>query len=173
MVKPVLRKWKSLIKEMKTTYAKRSHKFGIQVLVPATVKEELEIDKATNTTFWKDAIQKEMRSNKIAFKFLDDDEHVPLGFKWIKCHMIFDVNLAGGHMNDPPSSITYSSVVSRDSMRIALLLAALNDIDLLATIIGNAYLNASPREKVCTAAGPEFVAELEGKNVLIVHALYG
>ena len=37
--------------------------------------------------------------------------------------------------------------MSRDSIRIALLLAALNDVNLLSTDIGNAYLNASPREK--------------------------
>jgi len=57
----------------------------------------------------------------------------------------------------PPSSahpysclITYSSIVSRNSGRIAILIAALNDWDLLATNIGNAYLNVSPCEKVYT-----------------------
>jgi hypothetical protein len=34
------------------------------------VKEALEIDKATNTTFWQDAIQKEKKNNKIAFQFV-------------------------------------------------------------------------------------------------------
>jgi hypothetical protein len=43
-VKPVLKRKKSLNKAMKTRYAKRSHKFSIQV--PAMVKEALEIDKA-------------------------------------------------------------------------------------------------------------------------------
>jgi hypothetical protein len=101
----------------------------------------------------------------MAFKFLEEDENVPVGYKWIRCHMIFDVKMdftrkarfvAGGHMTDPPSAITYSSVVSRDSVRIAFLLAALNDVPILATDIGNAYLNANPREKVYTTAGPEF-----------------
>jgi len=96
--------------------------------------------------------------------------------------MIFDVKMdftrkaryvAGGHMTDPPTTITYSSVVSRDSVRIAFMIAALNDIDILACDIGNAYLNASPREKVYTTAGPEFGHELEGRTVLIVRALYG
>jgi hypothetical protein len=76
-------------------------------------------------------------------------------------------------MTNPPSSLTYSSVVSRDSVRIAFVLAALNDINLLATDIGNAYLNAPAREKVYTTAGPEFGPELEGKSVLNVRALYG
>jgi hypothetical protein len=53
------------------------------------------------------------------------------------------------------------------------MIAALNDIDILACDIGNAYLNASPREKVYTTAGPEFGHELEGRAVLIVRALYG
>jgi len=96
--------------------------------------------------------------------------------------MIFDIKMdftrkaryvAGGNMTDPPDSITYSTVVSRDSVRIAFLLAALNDLDLLATDIGNAYLNAPAREQVYTTAGPEFGPELEGKAVLIVRALYG
>jgi len=76
-------------------------------------------------------------------------------------------------MTNPPSKITYSTVVTRDSVRIAFLVAALNDVDILATNIGNAYLNANPIEKVHTTAGPEFGAELKGKYVLIVKALYG
>jgi len=118
----------------------------------------------------------------MAFKFLDETENVPIGYKWVKCHFIFDAKMdftckvcliAGGHMTDPPLSLTYSSMVSRDSMTIALLIAALNDVDLLATDIGNAYLNALPREKVYTTAGKEFGGELEGKPILVVCALYG
>lgn len=81
--------------------------------------------------------------------------------------------VAGGRMMNPPQEITYSSVVTRDSVQIAFLLAALNDVDLLATDIGNAYLNAEPRKKVYTTAGTEFGAELQGRHVLIVRALYG
>jgi hypothetical protein len=66
--------------------------------------------------------------------------------------MIFDVKMrkarfiAGGHMTNPPKSITYSIAISDDSVRIAFLLAALNDVDVLATDFGNAYLNALPLE---------------------------
>jgi hypothetical protein len=52
-------------------------------------------------------------------------------------------------------------------------LAALNDVPILATNIGSAYLNANPRKKVYTTAGPELGSELQGKSVLIVRALYG
>ncbi len=77
-----------------------------------------------------------------------------------------------GHMTDPPPFLTYSTVVSRDSVRIGFLLAALNNLDLVSIDIGNAYLQANTKEKVYTIAGPEF-GELQGQKVLIVRALYG
>ena len=97
--------------------------------------------------------------------------------------MIFDVKLgenfrrkarlvADGHKTDPSSSITQSSVVSRDLVRICFLLAALNDIDIKCADIKNAYLTAPPREKLYTWAGPEFGVD-EGKPFIIVRALYG
>ena len=46
--------------------------------------------------------------------------------------------VAGGHTTDPPATLTYSSVVSRDSVRIAFLKAALNDLNILSADIGNA-----------------------------------
>jgi hypothetical protein len=67
-------------------------------------------------------------------------------------------------MTNPPPDITYSSIVSLDSVWITFLIAALNEVDILAIYIGNAYLNAIPREK----CGPEFGADLQGKPVLIV-----
>ena len=58
--------------------------------------------------------------------------------------------VAGGHVTDPPTSITYSSIVARDSVRLAFLIAALNDLDILSADIGNAYLNAYTKEKDIT-----------------------
>ena len=75
-------------------------------------------------------------------------------------------------MTDTPASITYSSVVSRDSVRIAFLLAALNDVNIMACDVGNAYLNAPCREKAWFVAGPEFGSR-EGTVVKVVRALYG
>ena len=114
-----------------TRYAKRTHKFGIRI--PQSIDEALAIDEETKTTFRFDAIQKEMKNNRVAFQFLDDDNKIPVGYKWIRCHMVFEVKMdftrkahyvASRHMTDPPSTLTYSSVVSRDSVRIAFVLAA-------------------------------------------------
>ena len=67
--------------------------------------------------------------------------------------MIFDIKLGenfsrkarlvgGGHTTTAPSSITFSSVVSRDSVRIALTISALNEFDILACDIQNTYITA-------------------------------
>ena len=162
------------------------------IRLPKTVKEALEIDRVTGTDFWRRAIEKEMAAVTPAFsdekvKGLSPEEvrkgQVLIGYQEIKCHMIFDVKMdmtrkarfvAGGHMTKPPSSITYASVVSRDSVRIAFMLAALNDLDVQAADIGNAYLNAKCKERIWTVGGPEFRSfGLQGKPLVIVRALYG
>jgi hypothetical protein len=74
-----------------------------------------------------------------------------IGYQEIGCHMVFDIKmdfsltarfLAGGHTTEAPTSMTYSSVVSRESVRLAFLIAALNDIDIMSCGLENAYLNA-------------------------------
>jgi Reverse transcriptase (RNA-dependent DNA polymerase) len=98
----------------------------------------------------------------------------------MQCHLIFDVEIdftrkarfvAGGHMTNPPALITYSSVVSRESVRIAMLLATLNQLDMLAADLNGAYLNAPCRERVCYQAGKE-LGEDERKWIVIARALY-
>jgi hypothetical protein len=71
------------------------------------------------------AIVKEMKNVNYAFEFLKPGERIPVSYKWIPLHMMFDVKMnfvhkarlvAGGHRTDPPTSLTYSSVISRDSV---------------------------------------------------------
>jgi hypothetical protein len=75
--------------------------------------------------------------------------------------------VAGGHMPDAPGVSTYSSVVSRETMRIDLTWAALNDLEVKSCDIQDAYLCAPSEEKVYTVLGPEF-GEHEGKEAFIV-----
>ena len=75
-------------------------------------------------------------------------------------------------MTEAPASLTYSSVVSRESVRIAVTVAVLNGLDVLVADIDNAYLNADCHEKVYTIAGPEFGSNA-GKHIVITRALYG
>ena len=80
--------------------------------------------------------------------------------------------VAGGHKTVTPAALTYSSVVSRDSVRIAFTIAALNDLQVQTCNIQNAYLTAPCREKIAIIAGPEFGSEA-GQIMLVVRALYG
>ena len=50
--------------------------------------------------------------------------------------------VADGHKTKSPAAMTYLSVVSRDSVRIALTIAALNDLDELTCDIQNVCLPA-------------------------------
>ena len=170
----VIKRRDRLIKAVKTRYFRKNQKFGIEL--PKTVKRALEIDKETGTTFWADAIKKEMKGVWKAFDILDEGADTPVGHKKIACHMVFDIKpdftrkarlVAGGHMTDPPSSMTYASVVSRESVRIALTLAALNGLEVLSADIGNAYLNARTKEKLYIICGPEFGEQLLGGLLLL------
>ena len=53
-----------------------------------------------------------------------------------------------------------------------MMIAALNNLDLLACDIQNAYLMAGCREKIFTRAGPEFGSE-QGELMVVKMALYG
>ena len=59
-------------------------------------------------------------------------------------------------MTKPPLSMTFSTVVTRESVRIDFLLAGLNKLDVQAADICNTYLNAPCRELIWIVAGPEF-----------------
>ena len=45
-------------------------------------------------------------------------------------------------MSEAPKTLTYASIVLRESVRIALTLAALNDLEVKTADIENAYLTA-------------------------------
>ena len=73
---------------------------------------------------------------------------IKTGYEHVNKHMIIDIKndgkftrkallVADGYTTEPPSSIPYSSVVSRESVMIAFILAYLNEIDVFACDIGN------------------------------------
>ena len=73
------------------SYLKKNIKFGIEL--PALVDQALEIVKRTGNTLWADAIAKEMKDVRIAFKCLNPGKHPPLDYKWIKCHIFLTSKL--------------------------------------------------------------------------------
>jgi hypothetical protein len=170
----------SLVKRRSAWYLKRHHKFGIEL--PKTVEEALEIDRRTNTNFWGNAIKKEMQNLRIAFDILEDGSLPPPEYQFVRCHLVFDVKMedfrrkarlvVGGHMTKAPATLTYASVVSRETVRLALTVAALNDIDVWAADVLNAYITTPCHEKIWTTLGPEFESD-QGRKALVVRALYG
>jgi hypothetical protein len=165
----VLGKRDRLIKKVASKYWKRTHKYGIRL--PHSVEEALRIDEETGTDFWRKAIEKEMRNVMPAFEFQDDDV-MPVGYEKIRCHMVFDVKIgdltrkarfcANGNETDPPKESTFSTVVTRDSVRLFFLLAALNDLEILSADIQSAYLSAPVKERLYTIAGKEFGTKYQG-----------
>ena len=123
-----------------------------------------------------------MSAVKVAFKILDDEDKPPIGSQYMKCHMVFSIKMedfsrkaclvAGGHMVQACKSLTVASVVSRESVRIALALAASNNLEVKTSDIQNAYLIAPCSEKVHPTLGMKF-GENKGEAAIIVRALYG
>jgi Reverse transcriptase (RNA-dependent DNA polymerase) len=74
--------------------------------------------------------------------------------------------VADGHLTDIPLDSVYSGVVSLRGFQLILFLAELNGLQLWATDIGNAYLEAYTTEKVYIIAGPKF-REREG-HILVI-----
>ena len=178
----MLKKRNQIISKVKSKYWHRTNKFGIGI--SKSVEEAKRFDQENGDTLWWEAICNEMRNVRPAFEVWGKDvEHIPPGYQQIKCHMIFDVKMgetfrhkarfvAGGHTTETPTSLTYSSVVSRDSVRIILLIVALNGLQVMACDIQNAYLTANCHEKIWTYAGPEFGSE-HRQPMFIKKALHG
>ena len=89
-------------------------KFRIEF--PKTIDQYLDLDKKKGDTFWDDAIAKETKNVQVVFSIQEKGYSLPLGHQFIKCHMIFDVNMkdlrqkarmvASGHITDTPKTIT-------------------------------------------------------------------
>ena len=142
----VLRKRARIIVVVNKRYHKCTHKFGIRV--PKTVREALDLDKANSNNLWWAAIKKEMKGVRIAFKILGNDEKPPPASQFMKCHMIFDIKMedfrrkarlvAGGHMMETLKTLTYTSIMSQETVQIALTVAALNDLEVKMSDVQNA-----------------------------------
>ena len=137
----VLRKRDRYVKRVKSRYWRTTHKLGIKL--PHSVEEAYRLDEENGNSLWRDAINKEMLHVTPAFKVWEGEggettaKKKLVGYQRINCHMVFDIKMdftqkarfvAGGHTTETPVSLTYSSVVSRDSVRLLMMAAALHDV---------------------------------------------
>jgi Reverse transcriptase (RNA-dependent DNA polymerase) len=130
-----------------------------------------------------DAIRPELSAVRVAFEEFEGNVDELSEYEQITGHLVVDIKLgenfrrkarycADGNKRKTQSSVTYSSVVSRDSVRIMLLVAALNELNIRAADVQNAFLTAPNLEKNWMRAGSEFGHE-EGKTFMVRRALYG
>jgi hypothetical protein len=129
------------------------YKYGFEVL--EHMKQALCLDNRNGNTLWGDATVLELTQIDDYFTFIDKGHHTkikaPMGNKKIRVHLIYDVKhdgrhnarlVADGHLTDIPLESVYSGVFSLRGFRMILFLAKLNHLELWATDIGNAYLEA-------------------------------
>jgi hypothetical protein len=176
----VLKKRDRIIAKVTKRFNKVTHKFGIEL--PTSVAHAYKLDEQNGNHLWRDALEKEMTNVRVAFKVMSDNDVIPPGYDHITMHLIWEIKLSenfrrkcrlvgDGYMVNTPAYMTYASVVSRETVRIVLTIAALNDLEVKAADIQNAFLTAPCAEKIWTTLGPEFGADA-GKRAFVVRALY-
>jgi hypothetical protein len=176
----VLRKQDLIVSAVTTRVQKTSHKYGIEL--PTYVKHATEIDQKNGNTLWQDALSKEKGNACVAFEIWGPGMKAPPGWHKAFGHLVFDVKIdftrkarwvKDGHKTPDSTTSSFAGVVSRDSIRIALMHAPLLSLPVLGANICNAYLQAPSSEKHFIICGPEFGIENEGCIALIQRALYG
>ena len=179
-VKHVLKKRNKIISAVKARVTRVTHKYGIEV--PTSVARAQAIDAKNNNTLWMDSLTTEMNTIRVAFEFYSRGKSAPDDYTRSSGHIIWDVKMdftrkarwvKNGHLTSDPTTSTFAGVVSRESIRILLTYAALNQLDVWAADIKSAYLQAPTSEKHYIVCGPEFGPDKEGCIAVITRALYG
>ena len=62
-------------------------------------------------------------------------------------------------MTETPATMTYAIVISRESVRLTLMLTALNAIEVKCSDVNNDYITAQITEKVWSILRPKFGAD--------------
>ena len=94
-----------------------------------------------------------MTSVRVALKTLEKRYQPPPGYQYMQCHMIFEIKLdgfrrkarlvgAGCMVKYTPVVVTYESVLLHATVRIALTIASLNDLEVKEIDVMNTFLTA-------------------------------
>jgi Reverse transcriptase (RNA-dependent DNA polymerase) len=115
----------------------------------------LRLDQRNGSTLWGESIKLEFTQIGDYDTFIDKGHHTkvnaPSVYKKIRVHFVFDVRhdgrhkarlVADGHLTQILIDSVYSGVVSLSGFRLVSFLAELNHLQIWATDIGNAYLQA-------------------------------
>jgi hypothetical protein len=122
-----------------------------------------------------DALLKEMGALVVAFEMLEHGQKGPAGWFKPTGHIVWDVKMdftckaqwvKDGRKTPDPTTSSFTGVVSRESIRIALTYAAMLGLPVIGGNIKNAYLQAPSSEKHFIVWGPEFGVENVGRVAL-------
>jgi hypothetical protein len=144
-------------------------RYKFSYCIPHNYDEAMQFDLKNGNTLWREATNLEM-SQLVEYDTFRDLGHKytappSTGYKKIPTHLVYDCKhdgrhkawmVADGHLTDIPLESVYSSVVSLRGLQIVTFLSELNGLDLWATDICNAYLEAFTMEQNYIVAGPEF-----------------
>ena len=142
---------------------RKTNKVKMGVKIPHNILEALLFDRENKNTHWADAIMKEMagleRLHVFEFHPPNNKCNRSDGWQFAPMHMIFDMRykvhlVVGGHVINSLDHITYSSVIANLSVRLLLLVAKYQGLDVMTGDIGNAFPTAPCAEKVWSKCGP-------------------
>ncbi len=128
----VLRKRDVIVSAVNSRVQKTGYKYGIEL--PTSVKHAIEINCKNGNTLWQDALSNKMGSVCVAFEILGPGIKAPPGWHKASGHLVFGVKMdftrrahwvKDGHKTLDTATSSFASVVSRDSICIALMHAAL------------------------------------------------
>ena len=100
-------------------------------------------------TLWHDALEKEIYNVSVASEILDYKERAPVGWTKISSHLLWNLKMnltrkarwvKDGHRIPDSKGSNYAGLVSRDSICIALTYVSINELEVMALDVGNAYL---------------------------------
>ena len=121
------------------------------------MEKALALDVKNGNTLWTDAMSKELDNVKMAFDILPDGKKAPKDPQFVQCHIVFDIKMenfrckarlvVGGHMTKAPATIMYFSIVSRETVRIALMITTIDDLDVKVDGILNTYVKVPATRK--------------------------
>ena len=152
-----LKKRDRIIAAVSERVRRTSHKYGIKI--PLSIIEAYRYDEGNGNYLWRKAITKEMENVSIAFDIKESGEQAPPGYIKSTYHMVFDVKMDftrkarlchDGHKVPSTDTSAYAGIESQESVSIAFTYAALNDLDVCASDILNAYLQVPASEKYYT-----------------------
>ena len=151
-----------------------THKHGFEP--PTSVVYSKRLDQKNDNALQTDAMNRDIENLKVAFDILEDGTKITVGYNKAYGHLVFDDRMTLEHKSLQVKDVhrtpelewsTFPSVVSRESARIMLTNAALNDLLIYAYDIQNYYLQAISYEKYY------FVFGNTGKHTITIQSLHG